>query len=438
MKHSILNVIAAGVFAIGLPAFAQEIEFTGSLTTQAGIGLPNADDNKGDFLTGQTVFDGTMKSYLGQSMAYVNGQVIFDAIGSQSTNGYSAFASDNGNFALHLKEAYLDWRGDLFALRVGRQIAAWGKADGIQVADVLCPKDDSKMIASTYKDSRLGIDAVRLSLLTDKAQFDAYWIPIFTPSLLPLAKNNPLRKCILPDSYEGIKVSEPDFDLPKKTIYNGEYALRASTYLSALDLSFYAFYGWDDNPFMSYAIDSSGIKVGGEYKRMAMLGADAAIPAGDFVFRFEAAYFPQRSIQTDSKKQAAGEILDASKKAHQVIGLAGFDWTPSGGWTITAQYFADLICNYSSDLERKLYQHQMTLSLEKSFINETLTLSATGALDLNELSSTAELECAYSFSDAITLSAIVDLFLKGIDGKEGQYGAYESLSCGTLKAKISF
>ena len=80
----------------------------------------------------------------------------------------------------------------------------------------------------------------------------------------------------------------------------------------------------------------------------------------------------------------------------------------------------------------------MTLSLEKSFINETLTLSATGALDLNELSSTAELECAYSFSDAITLSAIVDLFLKGIDGKEGQYGAYESLSCGTLKAKISF
>lgn len=85
-----------------------------------------------------------------------------------------------------------------------------------------------------------------------------------------------------------------------------------------------------------------------------------------------------------------------------------------------------------------MYEHQLTLSLEKSFINETLTFSATGALDLNELSSTAEVEAAYSLSDAITLSAIVDLFLKGIDGKEGQYGAYESLSCGTLKAKISF
>lgn len=452
MKRSVLNMIAAGLFALSLPAFAQEIEFTGSLTTQAGIGLPNADDNKGDFLTGQTVFDGTMKSYLGESMAYVNGQVIFDAIGSQSTNGYSAFASDNGNFALHLKEAYLDWRGEMFALRVGRQIAAWGKADGIQVADVLCPKDDSKMIASTYKDSRLGIDAVRLSLLTDKAQFDAYWIPIFTPSLLPLAKNNPLRKCILPDSYDGVPVIAPqkydDFDLPKKAIYNGEYALRASTYLSALDLSFYAFYGWDDNPFMSYSVnlDDGGnpkeVRVNGEYKRMAMLGADAAIPAGDFVFRFEAAYFPQRSIQTIAEyqveSQLAGEGFDSCTKHHQVIGLAGFDWTPSGGWTITAQYFADLICDYKDDLERKLYQHQMTLSLEKSFINETLTLSATGALDLNELSSTAEVECAYSFSDAITLSAIVDLFLKGIDGKEGQYGAYESLSCGTLKAKISF
>ena len=446
MKRRFLNVIAAGVFALSLPAFAQKIDFYGSLTAQSGIGLPNADDNKGKFLTGLTVFDGTMRSYLGQSMAYVNGQVIFDAIGSQSTNGYSAFAADNGNFALHLKEAYLDWRGELFALRVGRQIAAWGKADGIQVADVLCPKDDSKMIASTYKDSRLGIDAVRLSLLTDKAQFDAYWIPIFTPSLLPLAKNNPLRKCILPDSYEGLPVLAPqkfdDFDLPQKAIYNGEYALRASTYLSALDLSFYAFYGWDDNPFMAYSISESGIKIDGQYKRMAMLGADAAIPAGNFVFRFETAYFPLRSIQTgneyQSNQQLAGLAFDACKKHHQLIGLAGFDWTPGSGWTITAQYFADLICDYKDDLERKLYEHQMTLSLEKSLINETLTLTATGALDLNELSSTAELECAYSFSDAITLSAIVDLFLKGIDGKKGQYGAYESLSCGTLKAKISF
>ena len=448
MKRRVLNVVAAAVL-LAVPAFAQEIEFSGSLTAQSGIGLPNADDNKGDFLTGQTVFDGTMKSYLGESMAYVNGQIIFDAIGSQSTNGYSAFAADNGNFALHLKEAYLDWRGEMFALRIGRQIAAWGKADGIQVADVLCPKDDSKMIASTYKDSRLGIDAVRLSLLTDKAQFDAYWIPIFTPSILPLAKNNPLRKCILPDSFEGIPVAAPgqfdDFDLPKKAIYNGEYAIRASTYLSALDLSFYGFYGWDDSPFMTYSADFDGageptkFYVNGEYKHMAMLGADAAIPSGDFVFRFEAAYFPLRSIQTSKDyQQTDAGFGESSKKQHQVIGLAGFDWTPSGGWTITAQYIGDIICDYNDDLERKLYEHLLTLSLEKSFINETLTFTATGALDLNELSSTTEVECAYSFSDAITLSAIVDLFLKGIDGKEGQYGAYESLSCGTLKAKISF
>lgn len=449
MKHSFLNVVAAAVL-FALPGFAQEIEFSGSLTAQSGIGLPNADDNKGDFLTGLTIFDGTMKSYLSESMVYVNGQMIFDAIGSQSTNGYSAFASDNGTFALHLKEAYMDWRGEKFALRVGRQIAAWGKADGIQVADVLCPKDDSKMIASTYKESRLGIDAVRLSFLTDSAQFDAYWIPIFTPSILPLAKNNPLRKCMMPESVEGLSVNAPekfdDFDLPTRAIYNGEYAIRASTYLSALDLSFYGFYGWDDSPFMTYSVDFDGstgepkqFYVNGEYKHMAMLGADAAIPAGDFVFRFEAAYFPLRSIQTDKEYQLlAGESFDSSKKHHQVIGLAGFDWTPSGGWTITAQYVGDIICDYNDDLERKMYEHQLTLSLEKSFINETLTFSATGALDLNELSSTTEVECAYSFSDAITLSAIVDLFLKGIDGKEGQYGAYESLSCGTLKAKISF
>lgn len=431
MKRRVFVFVSAFIFAF--PSFSQELEFSGSLTAQAGIGLPNAGVNGGTFLTGQTVFDGTMKSYLGESMVYVNGQMLFDATGSQSTNGSSAFASEGGYFSLHLKEAYLDWRGEMFSLRIGRQIAAWGKADEIQIADVLCPKDNSKMIASSYKDSRLGIDALRFSFLTDMAQFDAYWIPFFTPNLLPLSKNNPLRKCLMPDSFEGLPVNAPgkydDFILPQKAIWNGEYALRASLYLSALDLSFYGFYGWDDNPFLSYSVSGSAVDANGQYEHLAMFGADAAVPVGDFVFRFESAYFPFRSIQNSK---------DYQKDHHQVLALAGLDWTPRGGWTITAQYAGDLICDYNSALERYPYEHQITLSLEKSFINETLTLSAAGALDLNEFSSTAEIECSYSFSDSITFSAIVNLFFKGIDDEEGMYGSYESLSCGTLKAKISF
>lgn len=435
---------------------AQEIAFSGSLTTQAGIGLPNAHKQKGDFLLGQTIFDGSIKAFYDDAMIYVNGQLIHDAIGSQSSNGMSGFIDEDGSFALRLKEAYIDWKNGIFALRIGRQIVSWGKADDIQIADVVSPFDESRVVASDYNESKLGIDAVRLSLLTDKAQVDAYYIPFFTPSILPIAAKNPLRAHSFPDQMDGIQFFCPffydDFELPHKDINNSEYALRASFYTSVADLSLYGFYGWDDTPFIKYspyfyespesAEDVGMIDVTGKYKRMSMIGADAAIPAGDFVFRLETAFFPMRHIQTTADYQIEQffyeEKVTSSKKKHQLISLVGFDWTLSGGWTITAQYISDVVFKYRKYLDRKQYEHQATLSIEKTLLNETLTISASGALDLCNYSTASELEFDYKLTDAITLSLIGDLYLKGPDGKDGMYGQYRDFSSVTFKGKVSF
>jgi hypothetical protein len=421
------------------------------------VGLPNTHHNKGDFLLGQTIFDGTIKSYLDEAMVYVNGQIVHDALGSQSTNGSSAFVADDGTYALKLREAYIDWKGEMLALRVGRQVVSWGKADDIQITDVLNPRDETNVVAADYNESKLGVDAVRLSLLTDKTQVDAYWIPFFTPSILPLAKGNPLHSHVFPEEVDEIGIHYPekydDFDLPGKRLSKSELALRASAYTSVADLSLYGFYGWDDLPIIRYNPDiafddgedmpatSYSIDVTGEYKRMYMIGADAAIPAGDFVFRLEGAYFPKRHFQTDVNSQLFKYSKDsrpASKKKHQLLGLAGLDWTPSGGWTITAQYVADGVIDYDSDLDRNEFQHQATLSIEKSILNETLTIMASGALDLWDFSSASELELDYKLTDAITLSLIGDLYLEGPDGKEGLYGEYRDFSSVTFKGKMSF
>ena len=436
---------------------SQETVFLGSLTAQAGVGLPNAHHNKGDFLLGQTIFDGTVKSYLDEAMVYVNGQIVHDALGSQSTNGSSAFVADDGTYAIKLREAYIDWKGEMLALRIGRQIVSWGKADDIQITDVLNPRDETNVVASDYNESKLGVDAVRLSLLTEKTQVDAYWIPFFTPSILPLAKGNPLHSCVFPEEVDDIGINYPekydDFDLPEKRLSKSELALRASTYTSVADLSLYGFYGWDDLPLIRYnpnivfgdgedmPATSYSIDVTGEYKRMYMIGADAAIPAGDFVFRLEGAYFPKRHFQTDVNSQLfkySEDSRPASKRKNQVLGLAGLDWTPSGGWTITAQYVADNVFDYESDLERKRFEHQATLSIEKSILNETLTIMASGALDLWDFSTASELELDYKLTDAITLSLIGDLYLEGPDGKEGLYGEYRDYSSVTFKGKMSF
>ena len=65
-------------------------------------------------------------------------------------------------------------------------------------------RDETNVVATDYNESKLGIDAARLTLLTDNAQFDAYWIPFFTPSILPLAKGNPLHSRTFTKDVDGI------------------------------------------------------------------------------------------------------------------------------------------------------------------------------------------------------------------------------------------
>ena len=444
------------VLALSLtPLSAQEIQFSGNLSAQAGCALPYT-ENRGSFLMGNTIFEGTMKSYLGDSMAYINGSFIYDAIGSLSTNGTEALVSDGGNFALKLKEAYIDYNGGWWALRAGRQISGWGKADGLQVADILCPQDASVLIAADYKESRIGIDALRLSIIGNFIQFDAYWIPFFTPSTLPLSEGNPLNQIIFPAEYEEITVINPqnidEFDLPEKSIVSSEAAARFSAYFSTFDFSLYAFYGWDDIPFVSYtAIKDTTpgklkeIQVTGKYERFFMVGADAAIPAGPVVFRLESAFFPLRYQQTSAEYQINCQLdriqSENAKRCNQLTALTGLDWDAGNGWTLTAQYWADAVFADETDiseLERDIFQHQATLSVEKTLLNETLSLSLEGCLDLIYFSSATELTASYSLSDSINLSLIGNFFFEGLGGKQGMYGNYFDLNCLTLKAKVSF
>ncbi|MBQ7746179.1 MAG: hypothetical protein IJT92_01805 [Spirochaetia bacterium] len=399
--------------------YAQEMEYSGSFITQAGAGLPNTHHNKGDFLVGQTSFDSTFKVYIEESMLYINTILLYDALEGQSSNGASAFVSDNNDFALHLKEAYFDWRGEKLALRVGRQISAWGKADDVQIVDILCPQDESSLY-SDYQDNRLGIDAVRLSYIGESTQTDFYWIPFFTPSTLPLAEGNPLNDVMF-GSFDNAPGSYSDFDRPDRDLSSSEYGARFSAYLPSFDFSLYGFYGWDDMPF--YTADMNG-----KYKRMAMVGADAAIPAGDFVFRLESAFFPQRYIQASE---------GGTRQRNQIMALGGVDWTPAGGWTITAQYVADIVTGSDSPLDRHTYEHLATLSVEKPFLNETILLSVSFAMDLRYFSTNTELVMEYKLTDSITLSMTGEFYFAGPD-KDGEFGSYKDLSCIILKGKYSF
>ncbi len=447
MKKIFLIAFVALMGTIALLTAEGGVEFSGDVETTWGVGAPwtDSDKNAGRFTLGTTNFTGKLDAYYGNSSAYAEATFSYDAVNTQGGNL-------GKGFNLSLGELWADYTESFWGVRIGRQKAAWGKADGIDITNVLCPADMSSLAAMTGDDSKLAIDAVRLSLSGNQFTADAYWIPFFTPSALPLDEGNSLRKFLVPSTFElpvpalnktlVLPVTIGGIEKPELAIWNGEYGLRLSGYFPVFDISLYGFYGWDDTPFLEYKISygapmvpgnpatamPNGLTVNGKYERMTMIGADAALPLGATVLRLEAAFFPQRHFQ----KKDGGTL-----QKNQLSGLAGIDWMPSG-WTLTAQYYCDAVLDDMDSLDRKdAYQHGATLSVSKSLVNETLELSLSGLIGFNDFDSMLSPSVKYSLSDQINVGLKAFFFVPGPD-RDGKYGAYKDLSSICLNAKFSF
>ena len=157
-----------------------------------------------------------------------------------------------------------------------------------------------------------------------------------------------------------------------------------------------------------------------------MVGADAAIPIKEIVLRLEAACFPQRHFAAAAAQQIFGG--KNSERKNQIIALAGLDWTPSG-WTITAQYCLDAICDGAQSLDRKDYVHKMSLSASKSFLQDALEFSFSGLLGLNDFDCMISAKLKYSLNDQLALTLGSDLFINS---------QYDDLSCAYIKMEWSF
>lgn len=424
MKKLLLITMLGALAAASLTAEGN-VDFSGNIETLWGSAAPwtDKDTSAGYFTLGTTTFTGTIDAYYDNSSALAEGSVTYDAV--------------NNSLEYSVDELWLDYTESIWGLRIGRQKAAWGKADGIDITNVMCPSDMSSLAAMTSDDSKLAVDAIRFSLSGNQFTADAYWIPFFTPASLPIDEGNSLRKFVVPETIEfpvapGVNLAFPvtigGIETPELAIWNGEYGLRVSSYLSAFDLSLYGFYGWDDTPILNYGMTSEAIVVNGKYERMAMIGADAALPIGETVLRLETAFFPQRHFQ----KEEGGSL-----QKNQLSALAGIDWMPSG-WTLTAQYYCDTVFGDLDELERTdVYKHGATLSVSKSLVNETLELSLAGILGLNDFDSMLSPSVKYSLSDQISVGTTAYIFLSGPDN-DGKYGAYKDLSTISINAKFSF
>ena len=394
---------------------------------------------------------------LSRSIAQIKGEVLAGSAYAFLSASAEYNYRNPARTGFKLNEAYFRYSGEIWDLSFGRQLINWGQADGFSLTDVLSAKDSSAFLALSSDDTKLASDSIRLRFFHDLFTFEAVAVPFFTPNKLPRfgfedgAKDAPYY-IDTPDTFDmktpfgtitaPIEYTKTESAKPKM-FTDTEAAARFSFFLSGIDFSVSGFYGWDKNPRFTREGKSTPpnvlINLNQEYYRIGMAGIDAAIPAGDVTIRLESAWIGGRYFEP--KKQmpilsGTQLIFDQAVRKHQLLALAGLDWIKNS-WTLSAQYFEDLILNHKNDIERPMHKGFVSLNISKTFLRDTLKLSASGAVDINYGSTSSTYSVDYALTDNMHVILGGDIYTKGYDGK-GDFAQLNKISSIWVKGRFNW
>ncbi len=233
-----------------------------------------------------------------------------------------------------LREAYAEFSTDLGDFRLGKQILAWGAADGNNPTDNINPYDFYYLFLPGT-DRKIGTFSLSANLYLGNLNLEAVLTPVFQPNRLP--------------------INEPDFPIfdepppalaalplliPERSLANTELGIRARLPLSSLDVSLSYFRGFDRLPSIIVPEIDPGFSpvwpLG--YLPTQVFGADLVTFIGDWAIRAEGAYFLTEDRDADDP---------FVRNPYFQYVLQG-DYSGSGGsWMI--QYLGSIITGLDGD-----------------------------------------------------------------------------------------
>ena len=327
-----------------------------------------------------------------------------------------------------LREAYLEYAADNWDLRIGRQIVIWGKADGVEITDVISPKDYTEFLARDYDDIRIPVDAFKFRHLRDQMTAEFIWVPVFQSAILP-AGDNPWA--FGAETPADLEISYKDPVVPERKLENGEIGGRVSFYLPGIDLAFSSLYTWDKVPVMNQTLiensETKHLTIQPEHHRLAFVGFGFAAPYRSLVFRGESALLKGKHFEPEDPSNGLF-------KKNALNSLVGVDWYPGGEWTISAQFADCFILDYDEKIGDDEHEMLATFSISKSLFRNTLTLSAFGYVGVNDRELFNRSSMDYELTDGLHLEAGIDVFA----GDDGMFGQYKDNTEVWTKAKYSF
>jgi hypothetical protein len=317
---------------------------------------------------------------------------------SYLAEGWAAARAGGGRVSetAELREGYVDLRFGGFDARVGRQIIAWGRADGINPTDRLSP-NDLRALVPDNDDRRMGTSAIRATYYVDRLAMSAYWLPSFRAN----------RVSLPPAMASAVEVRER---------WNPEsWALRLEETGRAVDWSVSYARVLDVTPdLVAHAVPGGASWVELAHRPIRSLGVDAAGNIGRFGLRGEAAF-----LQTEDVNGS-----DPSTKNREFFAVVGADRTFAGDWTVNMQYlfkhvfgFRDGESATSIAWQQSIFagqaarvQHGMSARVGAKWLHDTFEADLSGAGYFGPRGVVLRPRLSYSVTDQMRVLAGTEIY----------------------------
>ena len=300
---------------------------------------------------------------------------------------------EGGGTTIRVLEGYATAHFAAVDVRIGKQIVAWGRADGINPTDNLTPRDYTVLLPFD-DDQRFGTVAVKLdAYLSPTHTLTVFTAPFFEPSDIPR-------------SADGGTVIEK---MPLRTFSYSGIGIKLDKIGEGFDWSVSYFHGFSVLPEMRLlGSNALGPVLELHYDRIDVLGADFARNFGRFGLRGEVAY-----VNTDDE---TGN--DAGIKNPYWFGVIGIDRTFFENLNINLQFFQRRIRSYHNpeeivdigerriamqnailDGQRDRINNGISFRISNKWFNDTLELEIFSVVNVTRHDNLIRPLLTYAFSD---------------------------------------
>lgn len=292
------------------------------------------------------------------------------------TNSAIEYRWSTGEYELDLREAYLAWYPSFGEVKVGKQIFAWGAADGNNPTDNLSAYDYYYLFFPGV-DRKIGSLSVVVNLYFGNWQIEAVLIPEHQRNRLPFGEPDfPIAPPVQPTKEQIVAVEKPL-----------EFGVRLQTSIVEGDISLSYFRGHDRNFSLlgldgpSWACILTIPRFG--FRQTDVVGADIVTFISDLTIRGEGAYF-----KTTNNYENVLPILESSAEYFQYVLQA--EYTGFFDVSLVGQFIGNSILSVEGETLDQTTQQVIPITKETfqpgmgtpfaMFVDQALMLTATGNL----------------------------------------------------------